>query len=118
MDFLPRNPMRVHQNPFIFQDPQSIPCPRLAFVQPFSREEPLWPIELFLRRGQGSTDAVDAVEIPGFNRPKQCLPEEVVFIPNITKVVRHALGDAALDLVEEAPWFRIGRGSMECRVFN
>ncbi|KAH6842461.1 hypothetical protein B0I37DRAFT_381978 [Chaetomium sp. MPI-CAGE-AT-0009] len=118
VDPLPRNPMRVLQYPFIFHGLQGIPCPRLALVQLLSGEQSLWPIELFLRRGQGSADAVNAVEIAFFDRPKQRLAEEVIFIPGMAKLVHHALGDAALDLVQEALCVGIGRGCMERRVLH
>ncbi|KAH6617390.1 hypothetical protein F5144DRAFT_596419 [Chaetomium tenue] len=92
--------MQALQNTFIFQSLQGVPCPRLALIQFLSGEQPSRPVKLFLWRGQGSADAVDAVEIVVLNRSKQCFSEKGVFVPGITKLAG------------------IGRGRLERRVFN
>ncbi|EAQ84564.1 hypothetical protein CHGG_08578 [Chaetomium globosum CBS 148.51] len=92
--------MQALQDPSIFQSLQGVPCPRLALIQFLSREQPSRPVKLFLRRGQGSADAVEAVEIAILDRSQQCLSEKGVFVPGITKLAG------------------IRRGRMERRVFN
>ena len=104
VDVLPRNAMDISQDATPFHRGEGIPSPGLALVQLLAGEHPLWSVELLLRRRHGRADAVDAVEVVAVDRPKKRPCETNVVVPGVAELVRHALGNGALHLVEKSGW--------------